>query len=236
MTKYSKILAVFVLFASLAFMGFAAVNAVGGPNWRAQAEQETEYIFEYSGGDNPTWSAKPRRGAEPPNLKSSPVLAEVLIAARKHKIDQQKTQLDQIGKQIPQAEARIKQARELIAIDLKAMQKREMQLAMHIKRLNDEADRIGLQAVAKANEAQQVRQVAELRRADVFRLKEQLDQVQTDYFQVVEQRRQLEDLLIRTKGVLARLERRRDQLLESGAKIKGKDSQPDYDPDKNTAG
>lgn len=236
MTKYSKILAVFVLFASLAFMGFAAVNSVGGPNWRAQAEQETDYIFEYSGGDNPTWSVKPRRGAEPTNLKSSPVLAEVLIAARKHKIQQQRAELDRIAKQIPQAEARIKQARELIAIDLQAMARREAQLAAHVKRLNDEADRIGLEAVAKANEAQQVRQQAELRRADVFRLKEQLDQAQTDYFQVVEQRRQLEDLLIRTNGVLARLQRRKDQLLDSGATIKGKDSQPEYDPGKSTAG
>ena len=88
MTLISKILLVLVLFASIAFMGFAAVSAVGGPNWSKEKDALTDYVFEYQSGENPTWSVKTRRGQE--QLSSSPVLAKVIVVAQKHKIKEKR--------------------------------------------------------------------------------------------------------------------------------------------------
>lgn len=223
MTKYSKILSVFVTFASLAFMGFAAVNAVGGPNWQAEAARETDYIFENSGGENPTWSVRWRRDSEGAKLKTTPSLAAAVVAAREHAIQQQRDELEQIETRIPKVEADIKLFSTVIAVDLQAMKKREDGLAQQITVLNQRANQLAAEAVAKAGEAQQIRAEAELRRADVFRLREQLDEIQTEQFQVEEQKRRLDDLLIRANGVLQRLEQRQVRLKEAGAKL------PDYE-------
>ena len=87
MTLFSKILLVLVLFASIAFMGFTAVSSVGGPNWYREKDAMTDYLFEYQPGENPIWAVKTRRAGE--QISTSPVLAKVIVAAQKHKIQQQ---------------------------------------------------------------------------------------------------------------------------------------------------
>ena len=106
MTFLSKILLVLVFFASIAFMGFAAVSAVGGPNWSKEKDALTDYVFEHQAGENPIWSVKTRRGGE--QLTTSPVLAKVIVAAQKHKLQQQNEKLDEVTKTIEPLKTSIK--------------------------------------------------------------------------------------------------------------------------------
>ena len=48
--EIGKVLAIFISVAGIAFLGFAAVTAVGGPNWQAQMEDPDlgNYLFERS--------------------------------------------------------------------------------------------------------------------------------------------------------------------------------------------
>lgn len=210
MTKFSKILVVLVTFGSLAFMGAAAVTALVGPNWHAEAEKETGYVFEKKEGETPTWTVKSRLTGE--ELKTSRLLAETVIAARKDRISKQQERLEQLDKRIPAVEKALKEARAVQQTDTKGMQQREIQLAQQLAALNQQIDELTNLGIAKADEAQAIRVEAEKRREDVFRLRNQLDEIRSDTFRIAEQKKQLEDQLVRLNGILSRLDRRQQQL------------------------
>ena len=55
LTIISKILVVFVTFASIAFLAFSIIVTTAGPNWQKEAEALPDYTFTQSGGEKPTW-------------------------------------------------------------------------------------------------------------------------------------------------------------------------------------
>ena len=69
LTKISKILVVFVTFASIAFLAFSIIVTTAGPNWQKEAEALPDYTFTQSGGEKPTWSVRHRLVEQP--LKTS---------------------------------------------------------------------------------------------------------------------------------------------------------------------
>jgi hypothetical protein len=66
-----------------------------------------------------------------------------------------------------------------------------------------------------AQEAQTVWKEGNLRREDVARLRNHLEELEVDHFQSLEQKKRLQDELSRLRGVLARLQRRNVQLKSS---------------------
>jgi len=224
MTKFGKILAILTLFFSLAFLGFTWVNYSGGMNWERIArdpELIDNFSFSYTGGENPTWNTTSRSGEALPAVPSLPA---AIIAARKTQIAEQGTKIDDLDGQIPQLQAATAQKKALIASDLAALAERQTQLMTDLKTLNTEIDRLTSQADEVARDTVEVQSTTSLRREDVYRLRQQLAELQTDKFHIAAQRGKLEDLLTRMKGVNDKLQRRKDQLIESGAK-------PDYDPE-----
>lgn len=223
MQRFSKILAVFVAVSALAFMGFAAANLAGGPNWNAERKAVSDdYVFEYTEGETPTWAVKTRRKSSETqeietvasSLKSLPA---AVIAAQKHRAEYEKNEVKRLADLIPPVQTRLEQTKTLIDADLAALKKHGEDLSAALEQMNEQIDKVSMDGVATAHETQTKRSEADRRREDVFRLKSQLDEIQTDKFQILEQLRQLGDQLVRLNGVLDRLERRKAQLESSGS-------------------
>lgn len=219
MTRFSKILLVLVLAASIAFMGFAAATAVGGPNWLQEKDKLTNYLFEYQPGENPTWSVKTRRGGE--QISSSPVLAKVIVAAQKHQIQQQNEKLAQIDKSIPPLEKAIKNWEGINQVDRQAMDAKAAELKQKIAALDTEITRLANEGIKISQQTLEVNQEAAERRADVFRLQDQIDEIRNEKYLTEEQQKTLRDYIARIEGKVHRLQRQKMLLQQT---VKGSDN------------
>lgn len=218
MTRFSKILLVLVLAASIAFMGFAAVSAVGGPNWQIEKEAMTDYLFEYQPGENPTWTVKTRRGGE--QIATSPVLAKVIAAAQKHKLQQQTEQLDEVTKAIPPLKKAIENWNAINKVDRQAMDAKAEQLKQEIATLDTQINQLANEGIKISQETLQVNQEAAERRADVFRLEDQIDEIRNEKYLTQEQQKTLRDYIARIEGKVQRLQRQK-MLLEKAVQGTG---------------
>src|SRR5580704_3514322 len=79
MTTIAKCLVVFAVFASFAFLGFAWVSMMGGPNWDAEAFALPDYSIQKSGDK---WAVTERVGGATVNVARASVEASAVIAAR----------------------------------------------------------------------------------------------------------------------------------------------------------
>ncbi|MFH1301590.1 MAG: hypothetical protein ABIK07_11065 [Planctomycetota bacterium] len=210
MTRFSKILLVLVLFASIAFMGFAAVSSVGGPNWQNEADTMTDYLFEYQPGENPTWSVKTRRAGE--QLSTSPVLAKVIVAAQKHKIQQQNEKIDLITKSIPPLQNAIKNWETINQVDREAMDVKAAELKQKISALDAAITQLANEGIKISQQTLEVNQEASERRADVFRLQDQIDEIRNEKYLAQEQQKTLRDYIARIEGKVQRLQRQKESL------------------------
>jgi len=222
MTTISKCLAVLAAVAAVAFMGFAAVTVVGGPNWEAEmaaSDIGDDYAFEktVSTDGKVTWSAKVRRTQEAIPVSKPGVAASAVIAVRRKVSKDQQAELQRIEKRLPVLETGTRQAQALIDVDRAAMKQRLDQLAAELKVLHQQLDAASKKSVKKALEIQAKQTEAANRREDVFRLQAEYDEIRTDRDRIERLTTELEKRLIRLSGDIARLERRRQQLIKAGA-------------------
>lgn len=210
MTRFSKILLVLVLFASIAFMGFAAVSSVGGPNWPKEADAMTDYLFEYQPGEKPMWSVKTRRTGE--QISTSPVLAKVIVAAQKNKIQQQNEKIDQVTKSIPPLQQAIENWKKINQVDREAMDFRAVVLKEKIAALDSEITQLANEGIKTSQQTLEVNQQASERRADVFRLQDQIDEIRNEEYLAQEQQKTLLDYIARIEGKVQRLQRQKESL------------------------
>lgn len=208
-----KVFVVVTTFLSIAFLGFSFAAGIAGTNWKGEADALENYYVETVPVDKgrPTYTVKNKITLEPVKAGSK-LLPEVILAAYTHEI----TQLnDKIQALEPQPEQLKKRQEEITAQqkqDLKAIEAREDELkqefdklAKTIADLSVEGDKIGQEALAIWEEGK-------LRREDVARLRNHLEELEVDQFQSLEQKKRLQDELSRLRGVLARLQRRNVQL------------------------
>jgi len=218
MTKYSKILCVFVLATCLAFMGIAAVTSIGGANWQIERDQLTgDYSFETVVGEVTTYNVKSREGDKALATGSKSLAANV-IAARKDMVEKQNQRIDALKTETTKFGAQKEQWTTLTTVDEAAMTARCDELAQELVSLNQEIDDTSKKNITKVEKTQVTLRRNEARREEVYRLLAQLDEIRTDLFQINEQQKRLRDLLIRKRGVVNRLKRRQVQLVKSGAR------------------
>ncbi len=210
MTRFSKILLVLVLFTSIAFMGFAAVSSVGGPNWQKEKDAMTDYLFEYQPGENPTWSVKTRRAGE--QISTSPVLAKVIVAAQKHKITQQNEQIEQATKTIAPLQNAIKNWQQINQVDREAMNLKAAELREKIATLDSEISQLANEGIKISQQTLEINQQAAERRADVFRLQDQIEEIRNEKYLTREQQKTLRDYIARLEGKVQRLQRQKELL------------------------
>jgi chromosome segregation ATPase len=210
MTRFSKILLVLVLFTSIAFMGFTAVSSVGGPNWVKEKDAMTDYLFDFQPGENPIWSVKTRRGGE--QISSSPVLAKAIVAAQKHKIQQQNEKIEQVTKTIPPLEKAIKNWQQVNQVDREAMSLTAVDLKEKISALNSEITQLANEGIKISQQTLEINQQAAERRADVFRLQDQIEEIRNEKYLTQEQQKTLRDYIARLEGKVQRLQRQKEAL------------------------
>jgi hypothetical protein len=217
MTTFGKIFTVFVTFASLSFLGFAAVSTIGGPNFQAEhVERLPDYVFKKSVSPEgkTTWAVETRRSAE--SVQSSPpTLPAAIVAARKDFDTKLQKEIEELDRQIKVLEGengRIAEAKRLIELDLKGLEKRAQELQSELDAMRADIKAESDKGIQKSQDSYAVRKEAERRREDVFRLLNHLEEIRTDHYRAVEQARKLEDLLVRIRGSIGRSERRLKQL------------------------
>lgn len=207
----SRVLAVFITVASIAFATFAIMQVWwfdAFPNYNALANDFEEASFKFTPGENPTYAATLTRTGE--NISSSPLLAKVLLDAYKKVTTDKNTELQAIQDPPMTADDYLT----LVEQDKVAVQKtydlqhQELaQIQAFIAQKTAEAAEINNQTIAKRKEA-------ELRRQDVFRQHEQLDELRVERKRLADLQELLRDMIMRVEGNLIRLQNRNQQLLD----------------------
>ncbi len=210
LTKISKILVVFVTFASIAFLAFSIIVLNAGPNWQKEAEALPDYAFTQSGGEKPTWSVKHRLGEQA--LKTAVAYPEVIAEAYKHSKEQADQEIAKVTPLIDPEKQKIATTKKLIEVDVKGLEARKEELAKQFedqqKMLADTSD-----ALIKAGEGTlKIRVEAERRRSDSYRLGRNLQAIEADHFQLTEQKQRLLDLIFQMQGLRDRLKERVNDL------------------------
>ena len=95
------------------------------------------------------------------------------------------------------------------------MEAREQELQKLFEQKVKTIEELSVESDKFAQEALTVWKEGELRREDVARLRNHLEELEVDEFQSFEQKKRLQDELSRMRGVLARLQRRNAQLKSS---------------------
>ena len=222
MTKLSKILCVFVVTSCLAFLGVATVLPLTGVNWdRERAELAGDFLFESttSEADGKTWSVKTRRG-DKSLVSGAKSKAAVVLASRRHMVKEQTQKISDLKTRIPKVQQQVTYWTTTTTVDRKAIGDRNAKLAQDLAALNQTLDELTKSNILLGNDTFANLQLAKSRREEVHRLLDQFSEVQTDLYQINEQQKRLRDLLVRTRGVVDRLERRQTQLVKSGAQGK----------------
>ena len=210
-----KVFVVLTTILSIAFLGFAFSARIAGTNWAGEAAALENYYVEKNVTEKETtYTLKDKINQE--SIKAnSKLLAEVIVAAYNHEATQLNEKIQALEPLPEQLKKRQDEITAQQKVDLKAMEAREQDLqkiflaqVKTIQELSVEGDKI-------AQEALTVWKEGELRREDVARLRNHLEELEVDQFQSLEQKKRLQDELSRMRGVLARLLRRNVQLKSS---------------------
>ena len=213
--NFGKVFVVLTTFLSIAFLGFSFAARIAGTNWEGEADSLDKYIVERNVSEKETtYTVKDKINQESVKANSK-LIPEVILAAYNHEA----TQLNEkIAAVEPLPELLKKRQDEITAhqkVDLKAMTAREAELQKAFEQQVATLQELFLEGDKVAQEALTVWKEEELRREDVARLRNQLEELEVDQFQALEQKKRLQDELSRLRGVQARLQRRNIQLKSS---------------------
>ena len=208
-----KVLAVVTTFLSVAFLGLAFAAQVGGPNWEVEANELKDYVVEKTVTEKETtYTVKNKSKPDDPIKANSKLLPEVILAAYNHELKELDEKITALQPQLQPLEARLKEVTAHQVVDRKAMTQREQELTTEYQRVAKQIQDLTVEGDKVAQEALTIWAEEELRREDVYRFRNHFEELEVDRFQLLEQKKRLQDELSRLRGVLARLQRRHDQL------------------------
>lgn len=224
MTTFSKILALFTTAACFAFLGFVMVTLIAGPNWPGETNQFTNYTFEYTGGENPTWAAK-NRSTDQPIGGSSPVLPKKIVDVLNDIKQQQQQKITLLDKGDPQTQtpgieglevyingppnAPDTGLRTILYKDIAALEKKDDSLQQELAALRTELAKTTVEVTDTVADIDSIFIKAERRRGDIYRIQNLVAETQTDEYRAIEHQKKLRDVWQRYRGVIERLEQRK---------------------------
>lgn len=214
MAAVGKILAVFVAVASVGFAALVVSMTYGGVNWRAEMKSDTLTTeFSLAETKNPVkYSVKQR--SNDADVASSENLAEVVVKARDKQLQNLKAEIQPLQDQLTKAKADIEAWKPQMAADREGLAKREATLQAQVEAVQAEISKLNGVLTERAAKAQALQTLAQTRREEVFRLRNQVELLRTDLYAVVQQRGVLEQELVRMQENVRRLSRRQQQLLQ----------------------
>lgn len=214
--NFGKVFVVLTTFLSIAFLGFSFSARIAGTNWEGEAEALEKYYVEKNVSEKETtYTVKDKLNPEAAIKANAKLLPEVIVAAYNDeatKLNEKIQALEPLPDQLK------KRQDEIVAhqkVDLKAMEARGQELQKVFEQQVKTLQELSVEGDKVAQEALAVWKEEELRREDVARLRNHLEELEVDQFQSLEQKKRLQDELSRLRGVLARLQRRNTQLKSS---------------------
>lgn len=205
----SRILAIVVTALSIAFLGFAGVVTLGGPNWQATARSMTEYKFTRDPGPSGQWTATSPDGE---SVGSSKVLPSVIVSAledKNRRLQERLGELTSLEPQLAENEQRLTQQMEADKQALEASLARERE---RLSQLQQQAAQLSNQIVQQSAAGTAVEQEVSARRGDVFRLQNQLEILRADEARIEQIHRQMADLIEQIDADLNKARLREQQL------------------------
>lgn len=210
LTKFAKIMVVFVTAASVGALGVAIAIYNSGPSWKAEAAALPDYDFALGTGEKPSWSVTHRTGGQA--LKSSPVYPDVIGAAYDDATKKAKEEVDKVTPLIEPTKQAVETTKQFIEVDQRGLDARRKQLLEQMKALDKELADTALATNRAGEETLKIRGEAERRRSDVYRLTRNLHAIEADHYQLVEQKRRLLDMIFQMQGLRDRLQERSQDL------------------------
>jgi len=214
MNTIGKILVVFVTASSLGFLAFVTAMRNSGPDWQGElhsADLQKEFVFSTDPGEKVTYSARHRR-TDTEIAPKTPVLAEVVLKARK-KLE------EDANKKIQELQPQVQPLTEFLALEKKLIPEDDAAVHVRIKNYESQIEQlvaaltdVGNRFSALTLETQDVMKLAQDRREEVYRRSNQLEMLRNDKFLASEQLKALEDELTGLKESRSRLQRRQKLL------------------------
>jgi peptidoglycan hydrolase CwlO-like protein len=215
-TKIGKALAIFVALAGVTFFGFAAVSAVGGPNWRVmmQAKDLHDYSFDASDDKQPTYTVKKILGSATVGspTKNAP---QAIVAARNDLKAAQQKERDALESDLDTLQKNLTTVKKFIADDQKGIDQRLTQLKTELDALNKKIEEVSKTIQQTSTQVDATQREAGRRQEDVRLYEIQLEELQTDKFRAEQQIKILRDQLVRIRGGNDQLQRRNDELKQT---------------------
>jgi chromosome segregation ATPase len=213
MNRLTRVLVVFITAASLGFAAFALALVNGGPNWEALADEE---VFTKSVGVSPpqvpggSYTAKHRSTGQ--DLKSSKVLAEVVVEGQKKILADLSAELQKLEPMIEPLKQQVAETRRIIDVDSNGLALRAKNWSDQLTTLSNTLTALNSQLQSRTVAATVVQRELEERRFEVYRMQNQLELLRDDLYAAVQQREALESELEILTEAQQRLERRQEQL------------------------
>jgi len=209
---FPKIATILLAVTSVAFMGMSVAAYFGRPNPIAEmgAEEVADYKFESTPGGT-SWSVTPNIGTDR-NTKQHATAYGALLDALESKSGQMKSETDTMTERTTQIRDAIIEIRDQQKLDIDALDRRIVALtqlaeAEHSVQMQKSQELQGLSV-----ETKDLRDETTRRRQDVIRLQNELEELKTDRYRLVDLRRVLTDRLLRFQLENEALEIRYQQL------------------------
>ncbi len=205
----SRLLAIVVTVLSIAFLGFAGVVTLGGPNWDGTARSLKDYHFTHDPGPNGQWTATSPDGE---SVGSSPLLPGVIVAALDDTNKKLQDQLGELNVREPQLRDSIQKMEQQMAADREALSASLARKQQQLKDLQEQSSQISNQVVQQTTQGIAVEKVVSDRRSDVLRLTNQLAVLRADEARIEQIHQQMVDLIEQINADLDKARQREQQL------------------------
>ncbi|MCA8986454.1 MAG: hypothetical protein KDA78_02355 [Planctomycetaceae bacterium] len=212
-SNLGRVMAVLTAMASAAFMTFAVARYSTIPDWAAEARTLDGFVVSRTEGETPSWTASTRRTQE--SVGTSTNMADVLekmYQRAKTDVDQQ---VQDLQARVPDLQQKLAAAQSSVEEDDKAVDTKVEAMIARLNEMNQEVDRLTEDIEREKASAQTIQEERERRRGDVFRLREQVGEINADQFRAARLQEQLTDMIRRAEGHVVKLQARNQELRES---------------------
>ncbi len=212
-TTIGRVFTVLIAMTSVAFMAFAMSRWATIPDWPSEERQLEDFKLTRTEGETPSWSASTRRTGDA--VSTSTNIAQVLEAMYKKAAQDDQAELGELQPQIPILEEEISLAKTSIKQDSLAAATKADQLSAEFEQLRELVSKLTTEAELEKATAQKLQQQRKRRRSDVYRVREELAEVETDQFRAEQLQKQIVDMIRRVQGNFVKLQTRHQQLKKS---------------------
>lgn len=209
-TTIGKVLSVAIAIASVVFMGFVIVATMGGPNWEAEAHSIKGYTIGKTDAQPVQWTASRHVGDK--TFSSSKTIEQVIVAVYDDKIQETRTQAQNLEQKVGPVEAAIAEASTAVPADVAALQRQVDDLRKLLADTEGQVETKAEEVEAMAEKVRKIELQIQSRREDVVRLLAQVEEIRADRFRIQAVQQQLQDLIQQIDGSIERAQRRRAQL------------------------